>query len=134
MTLSPAFVASQVRFENWYDSKSEDYREFIDTIADRTYYIIDENEYDAFIDELKSHGIEDADQFEDKFRGEFEGDSDSVLYEFAEQFCESALIYPFCFNGMLSGYVDWEAVWNCELRFDYTVLTFKGNTYIFANY
>ena len=130
-TLSPAFVASSVRFENWYDSKDADTQELIDAISDRTYFIIEEAEYDAFIDMLASYmSITTAQQFEEAFNGEWEGVGDHITTKFTEDWCEE--VYPT--DDMPDLYrcaIDFEMVWYQSLRYDFYDLEFKGNTYFF---
>ena len=87
-TLSPQFIKAREDFANWYDNKSEETQELIDEISDRTYYIIDEDEYDGFMGELSSYGITTAEQFQDAFRGEHEGHGERVCAEFAEQWVD----------------------------------------------
>ena len=129
-TLSPAFVASSVRFERWYDSKDADTQELIDEISDRTNFIIDEAEYDAFIDALDDEGITTAEQFEDRFYGEWEGVGDHVTTKFTEEFCEE--VYPTDDMPDLYRYaIDFELVWYQSLRHDFYDMEFKGNTYFF---
>ena len=130
-TLSPAFVASSVRFERWYDSKDAVTKELIDEISDRTHFIIDEAEYDAFINMLASHmSITTAEQFEDAFYGELEGVGDHITTKFTEDWCED--VYPT--DDMPDLYrcaIDFELVWYQSLRHDFYDLEFKGNTYFF---
>ena len=130
-TLSPAFVASSVRFERWYDSKDAVTQELIDEISARTYFIIEEAEYDAFIDMLASDmSITTAEQFEDAFYGEWEGVGDHVTTKFTEEWCKG--VYPT--DDMPELYrcaIDFEMVWFQSLRYDYYGLEFKGNTYFF---
>ncbi len=118
-------------FEVWYDSKSEEYQLLIDEISDRTSYIIDEEEYDAFIEELANYGINDASHFEDTFNGEWEGYGERVTAEFAEELVEQCgyNIEP----DFIRGCIDWQLVWYSALRFDYNEVEFKGNTYFFHN-
>ena len=129
-TLSPAFVASSVRFERWYDSKDADTQELIDEIAESTSFIIDEAEYDAFINELKDEGITNAEEFCDRFRGEWEGVGDHVTTKFTEELCEE--VYPT--DDLADIYrfaIDFELVWYQSLRYDFYDMEFKGNTYFF---
>jgi len=73
-TLSPAFVASNVRYENWYDSKDEDTQLLIDQIHESTSFIIDEADYDAFIKMLEPYvGIKNAEQFEEALKANMKG-------------------------------------------------------------
>ena len=129
--LSPAFVASSVRFERWYDSKDADTQALIDEISDRTSFIIDEAEYDAFIDLLASDmSITTAEQFEDAFCGEWEGVGDHITTKFTEDWCED--LYPS--DDLPDIYrcaIDFELVWYQFLRYDFDAFEFKGNTYFF---
>lgn len=120
-----------IAFENWYDSKSEEMQLFIDSISERTYFIIDENEYDSFIEELANYGINDVEQFEDRFEGEFEGYGERVYSEFSENLVDSLgyNIQP----EFIANCIDWELVWHSSLRYDYNAIDFKGNTYFFRN-
>jgi len=124
-------MQAQADYETWYDSKSEDTQLLIDEISDRTSYIIEEDEYDAFIEELANHGINDALQFEDAFNGELDGYGERVTSEFAEELVESCgyKIEP----AFIAGCIDWQLVWHSAFRFDYQAVEFKGNTYFFLN-
>ena len=115
----------------WYDSKSEEYQLLIDEISDRTSYIIDEDEYDNFIEELANYGINDSSQFEDAFEGEVEGYGERVTSEFCEQLVDACgyTIEP----SFIANCIDWSLVWEGTLRFDYQVIEFKGNSYFFRN-
>jgi len=125
--LSAAFLQAQEDFAAWYDAKSEDKQQFIDEISDRTYYIIDEEEYDAFIGELELYGVTTAEQFEDSFEAELEGYGERVYAEFSEQLVEQLgySIQP----EFIANCIDWELVWYSSLRYDYSAIEFKGNTY-----
>ena len=118
-------------FETWYDSKSEETQALIDEISDRTSYIIEEDEYDAFIEELANYGINDASHFEYTFNGEVEGYGERVTSEFAEELVDSCgyNIEP----EFIRNCIDWQLVWYSALRFDYQTVEFKGNTYFFRN-
>ena len=123
--------AESTAFENWYDAKSEDTQLLIDEISERTYYIIDENEYDSFIEELANYGINDAESFEDRFSGEREGYGERVFSEFSEELVSDCgyTIEP----EFIRNCIDWELVWYSELRYEYQSIEFKGNTYFFRN-
>ena len=129
--LSPEFIKAREDFATWYDAKSEDMQALIDEISDRTYYIIDENEYDEFIEELANYGINDASSFEDAFEREVEGSGVRVFAEFSEELIESCgyTIEP----EFIANCIDWELVWYSSLRYDYQAFEFKGNSYFFRN-
>ena len=130
-TLSPEFIKAQSDFASWYDSKSEEYQFFIDSISNRTYFIIDEDEYDLFIEELANYGINDAEQFDDAFEKEVEGNGERVFSEFSEELMSECgyTIEP----EFVANCIDWELVWYQSLRYDYQAMEFKGNTYFFRN-
>ncbi len=129
--LSDKFMKEQLDYDAWYESKDTEYQFFIDEIAERTNYIIDEADYDAFIEELANYGINDASSFEDAFEQEVEGYGERVFSEFCEDLFQSIgyTIEP----EFIRNCIDWERVWNSELRFDYQTIEFKGNTYFFRN-
>ncbi len=129
--LSAEFIKAREDFAAWYDAKSEDMQALIDEISDRTSYIIDEEEYDAFIEELSNYGINDASEFEDSFEREFEGYGERVTTEFAEELVDECgvNIEP----EFIRGCIDYQLVWYSSLRFDYNEVEFKGNTYFFRN-
>ena len=132
-TLSPEFIKAREDFAAWYDAKSEDIQSLIDTISDRTYYIIDEDEYDEFLDELDSYGITDACKFDEAFSGEFEGTGEHVLTEFAEQFCEDTGILG-SLSDIAENCIDYNQVWYYAFQHDFFTLTFRGKTYIFSRH
>ena len=132
-TLSPEFVSARDSFAAWYDSKDADTQALIDAISDRTYFIIEEQDYDRFIDLLKDEGIESAMDFEDRFEVELEGYGDHQLAEYAEQMLDDCG-YLSDLPEMFRNYIDFEAMWNGCLRFDYSEWQFQENTYLFRNH
>ena len=133
-TLSPSFVAARTAFAAWYDNLSETKSELVDSICERTYYITEEQEYEDFMTLLdEEYGITTAMDFEDKFEAEFEGYGESQLAEYASNMVHECYemqgVPTFVLN-----HVDWEAVWNCELRYDYSEIQFNENTYLFRNH
>ena len=129
--LSDEFMKARIDFATWYDSKDLEYQLFIDEIAERTNFIIDEEEYDAFIEELANYGINDVSDFVDAFSQEVEGYGERVFAEFSEELIESCgyTIEP----EFIANCIDWELVWYSSLRYDYQAIEFKGNTYFFHN-
>jgi len=129
-TVSPEFIATREAFAAWYDSKDVDTQELIDAIAERTYFIIDEDEYDAFISLLADLDIKDAGQFEDAFAGEYEFTGEHILSKFAEDFSDD--LYPSEDLPEIYRYaIDYQIVWYSALRYDFYDMEFKGNTYFF---
>jgi hypothetical protein len=129
-TVSPEFTAAREAFAAWYDSKDADTQELIDSISARTYFIIDEDEYDAFISLLADLGIKDAGQFEDAFAGEYEFTGEHITSKFAEDFSDD--LYPSDDLPEIYRYaIDYQLVWYSTLRYDFYDMEFKGNTYFF---
>ena len=123
--------ARMTAYEQWYDSKDADTQALIDEIHDTTSYIIDEDEYDAFISLLNADlNITTATQFCEAFAGEWEGIGEHVTTKFAEDFCED--VYPTDSLPDVYKYaIDYQLVWYSMLRHDFYDMEFKGNTYIF---
>ena len=123
--------ARMTAYEQWYDSKDADTQELIDEIHESTSYIIDEDEYDAFISMLDADlNITTAQQFCDAFSGEWMGVGDRITSEFTEQFCDDVYgndSLPEIYRNA----IDYQLVWYQSLRYDYYDLEFKGNTYFF---
>ena len=131
-TLSPSFVAARDAFDAWYDNLSDDKRELVESISERTYYICDKQEIEDFLTLLdEEFGITTAIDFEDKFEAEFAGYGDSQLAEYAENMVSGGW---WCIPEFVKSHIDWEAVWNCELRYDYSEVQFNENTYLFRNH
>ena len=127
--LSTEFMLARINFADWYDAKSEDEQQLIDEISDRTYFIVDEDEYDEFIAELADYGITTAEQFEMRFRGEWGGVHEEVLGKFSEDLVED--VYPAIQPEFVANCIDWQQVWYHSLRYDFNAIPFKGNTYFF---
>tara|TARA_R100000329_G_C7545422_1_gene192644 strand:- start:89 stop:508 length:420 start_codon:yes stop_codon:yes gene_type:complete len=125
---------AMAEYEAWYDSLSEEKQELVDEIHDRTSFITDEEEYDAFMQCLDEYGITTSEQFQDAFQGEWEGQGEHLLTQFAEQFCDD--IYGSELEELPSIFrcaIDFESVWYQSLQWDMFTLEFRGNTYFFWN-
>ena len=126
-------ASAQARYELWYDSKDADTQALIDEIHESTSYIVDEDEYDAFISMLDADlGITTAEQFCDAFSGEWMGVGDSITSEFTEQLIDDCYSHEIeSMPSFLQNAIDYELVWYQSMRYDYYDLEFKGNTYFF---
>ena len=131
-TLSPQFIKAREDFAAWYDAKSEEIQSLIDEISDRTHHIIDEDDYDNFIEELSDYGITTVEDFEDAFSGEFEGFGEHILTEFAENYCEGTGILG-DLSDIAAHCIDFNQVWYYAFQYDFTVVEFRGNSYFFHN-
>ena len=124
-------MQAQADYDVWYESKPLGYQLLIDSISERTDYITEEHEFDAFIEELANNGINDAVEFVDAFEQEVEGYGERIFADFAEELCKECWeeIQP----SFIANCIDWERVWHSTLRFDYQTIEFKSNTYFFRN-
>jgi len=128
--LSDKFMKSRIDFAAWYDTKPEEIQYLIDEISERTSFIIDEDEYDEFIEVLADYDITTAEQFEDAFRGEFEGYGQHILTEFTENLIDE-IGYLDQVPDILKSAIDFELVYYQTVRYDYIDFQFRENTYIF---
>jgi len=126
-------ASAQARYELWYDSKDADTQALIDEIHESTSYIIDEDEYDAFISMLDADlNITTAEQFCEAFSGEWMGVGDSVTSEFTEELIDDCYSHEIAsMPSFLQNAIDYQLVWYQSMRYDYYDLEFKGNTYFF---
>ena len=132
-TLSPEFVKIRADFAAWYDSKPEEIQALIDEISDKTYFIIEEDEYDEFISLLSDYGITTAEQFEYAFQGEYEGDDEHLYTKFAEGLCDSLELTSRVPDSLINS-INFEFVYRQSLRYDYMDFEFRGNRYFFRKY
>ena len=132
-TLTPQFIKAREDFAKWYDAKPEEIQYLIDEISDRTSFIIDEDEYDEFIEVLADYGITTAEQFEDRFRGEYEGYGEYLYAQFAEEWCDDTGLNANV-PDLFVGAIDYEQVYYQSLQYDFTDVDFRGNRYFFYNH
>ncbi len=126
--LSEEFMKSRLDYAAWYDAKYEETQDLIDEIHDRTSFIIDEDEYDAFLEELASYGITESRIFQDAFHGEFEGVNQEE--QFAAEFIDE-MGYRVDLPAFIGNHLDYKMIWECEFKHDYFIIEFKGNSYFF---
>ena len=84
-----------------------------------------------FYQELLDYGIESLEQFEDSYQGEHRSGA-----LFAEELCQDCgfLGLQSDIPDFILNHIDWDAVWSCELRFDYFSIEAGGYMYIFRNF
>ena len=116
-------------FETWYDAKSEETQLLIDEIADRTTYILEEDDYDAFVEELAKIGINNDSDFAGDWCQEVEGHREHVFADFSEQLINDCgyTIEP----DFIVDCIDWLKVWETRISKEYLAIEFKENTYFF---
>ena len=96
-----------------------DLRQYI--CEESSYVYSCEEDLDKFMEALDDFGIETVEQFEDAYAGQYDSGAD-----FTEQLCdECGYLSESNLPTFISNHIDWDAVWNCELCFDYTKIEGK---------
>ena len=114
---------------DWYDSLTDEGRELYDMIEEMCpeFTKLDAEQCQEFMDELSEHGITTAEQFQDAYYYQ----TDSWYPE--RDFAEYVTTEVGCVD--LPNYVviDWQATWDCNLRYDFFTIEFDGETYFFSS-
>ena len=92
--------------------------------------LLNDEEINEFMVELDDNGIETVEQFEDAYAGQYDSGAD-----FAEQLCDQlGYLSESNLPNFISNHIDWNAVWNCELRHDYCTIEYDGVTHFFSRH
>ena len=114
-----------------YDDLTSDEKDLYDKITDMLGEKWTHEETIEFMDELEDIGIETASDFEDAYEYTHDSYSSYAEKEFAEYFCIEVLDaqIPEC---VLSA-VDWQDVWDHNLRYDFASIETANGTFFFRN-
>ena len=86
---------------------------------------------------INGEGIENVDQWADAYNGSMPT-SIRVEAQFVEQMAEEIgyLDGPEITSvpGWITNHIDWQEVWDCELRYDYFTIEYDGMTHFFSRY
>jgi hypothetical protein len=117
--------------EQEYDDLSEDKKDLYDKITDMLGEKWTHEETVEFMDELEDIGIYTASEFEDAYEWTHDSYSSYAEKEFAEYWCIDVLDaqIPEC---VLSA-VDWQDVWDHNLRYDFASIETVNGTFFFLN-
>jgi len=108
--------------ENNFDLNND--IEEIENICDQ---VNDENEIKAYLTYCDESSIDPSyDNYEDSRNGCYKS-----VAEFAEQLHTD--IGSISEKSPLISHIDWQKVWDCDLRHDYNEIDFEGNIYIYRN-
>lgn len=112
-----------------YDALDDDKRELYGAVHERFGEKWDHEQIMEFMSELDDLGIATVDQLTDAYTystDEYHAEREFAEYFLTEIYCESIpeLIYHA---------VDWQSVWDHQLRYDYSTIEFDGETYFFGN-
>lgn len=117
--------------EQEYDDMSEDEKDLYDKITEMLGEKWTHEETVEFMDELDDIGITSASVFEDAYEYTHDSYSSYAEKEFAEYWCIEVLDaqIPEC---VLSA-VDWQDVWDHDLRYDFASIETVNGTFFFRN-
>jgi hypothetical protein len=114
-----------------YDELSTEDKDLYDAITDKLGEKWTHEETIEFMEELNDIGIETASDFEDAYEYTHDSYSSYAEKEFAEYWCIDVLDaqIPEC---VLSA-VDWQAVWDHNLSYDFHAIETANGTFFFRN-
>jgi nuclear transport factor 2 (NTF2) superfamily protein len=114
-----------------YDDLSTDAKDLYDKITDILGEKWTHEETIAFMDELDELGINTASQFEDAFEWEHDSYSSYAEKEFAEYFVIEVMDARI--PDIVMAAVDWQDVWDHNLKYDFSYIETNNGTYFFRN-
>ena len=126
----------EVNGRDWYeDVLTEEGRELYDMIEDRCpeFSKLDAEQCQEFMQLLDDIGITTAEQFEDAYY--YQTDSWNAERDFAQYYAEEIACLDVTNDAGMGSFlvIDWQATWDCNLRYDFNTIEFDGETYFFHN-
>ena len=117
--------------EQEYDDLSNDEKDLYDAITDKLGEKWTHEETIEFMDELEDIGIETASDFEDAYEYTHDSYSSYAEKEFSEYWCVEVMNaqIPDCVYAA----VDWQDVWDHNLRYDFSYIETVNGTFFFHN-
>ena len=112
-----------------YDELSTDEKDLYDAITNVLGEKWTHEETIEFMDELEDIGIATASELEDAY--EYDSDNYWAEKEFAEYFAFEVLNAEI--PDIVLAHVDWQHVWDHELRYDYSSIETVNGTFFFRN-
>ena len=109
-----------------YDDLSTDDKDLYDKITDMLGEKWTHEETIDFMDELSDIGIETVDQFVDSYEGDHHSER-----EFAEYWCVEVMCSEI--PDIVLSAVDWQDVWDHNLRYDFNAIETVNGTFFFRN-
>ena len=125
-------VTSKDAAEVEYDGLTKDAQELYDAITDKLGDKWTHEETIEFMDELEDIGITTASDFEDAYEYTHDSYASYAEEEFSEYWCVEVLNaqIPDCVYAA----VDWQDVWDHNLRYDFNAIETANGTFFFRNY
>jgi hypothetical protein len=117
--------------EQEYDDMSTDEKDLYDKITDMLGEKWTHEETVEFMDELEDIGIYTASEFEDAYEYTHDSYSSYAEKEFAEYFCIEVLDAQI--PEIVLSAIDWQDVWDHNLRYDFCYIETANGTFFFRN-
>ena len=114
-----------------YDALSTDKRELYDKITDVLGEKWTHEETIEFMDELEDIGVETASDFDDAYEWTHDSYSSYAEKEFAEYWCVEVMDARI--PDIVYSAVDWQDVWDHNLRYDFSYIETVNGTFFFRN-
>jgi hypothetical protein len=114
-----------------YDDLSSDAKDLYDKITEMLGEKWTHEETIEFMDELDDIGIATASELEDAYEYTFDGCSSYGEKEFAEYFCIEVMDARI--PDIVMAAVDWQDVWDHNLRYDFNSIETVNGTFFFRN-
>jgi hypothetical protein len=117
--------------EQEYDDMSTDEKDLYDKITDMLGEKWTHAETVEFMDELKDIGIYTASEFEDAYEWTHDSYSSYAEKEFSEYWCIDVLDAQI--PEIVLSAIDWQDVWDHNLRYDFASIETANGTFFFRN-
>ena len=114
-----------------YDDLSTDDKDLYDKITEMLGEKWTHEETIEFMDELEDIGIETASELEDAYEYTHDSYSSYAEKEFAEYFCIEVMDARI--PDIVLAAIDWQDVWDHNLRYDYNTIETVNGTFFFRN-
>ena len=118
--------------EEEYDDLSEDEKDLYDKITEMLGEKWTHEETIEFMDELSDIGIESASDFEDAYEWTHDNYSSYAEKEFAEYWCIEVMVAEI--PDIVLAAIDWQDVWDHNLRYDFNYIETVNGTFFFRNF
>ncbi len=118
--------------EQEYDDLSNDDKDLYDKITDMLGEKWTHEETIEFMDELSDIGIKSANDFEEAYEWTHDGYGSYAEKEFAEYWCIEVMGAEI--PDIVLAAVDWQDVWDHNLRYDFNYIETVNGTFFFRNF
>lgn len=117
--------------EEEYDALSEDEKDLYDKITEMLGEKWTHEETIEFMEELDDIGIKTASEFEEAYVYTHDSWSSYAEKEFAEYWCVEVMVAEI--PDIVYAHVDWQGVWDHDLKYDFHAIETGNGTFFFRN-